>query len=126
MSLCATNASKVDAALLDDGVAYTLVSGNTSGGHQPSCYPLEARQRPHRPDRDEYGRQRKLPRVSVLASLTKRGLRAAARSLAIDHANRYSDECRGAQQLPNADASRRPTSRAPCGWDTTVFLDLSR
>jgi hypothetical protein len=45
MSLCATNASKVDAALLDDGVADTLASGNTSAGYQPSCFPLEARQR---------------------------------------------------------------------------------
>jgi hypothetical protein len=39
MSLCATNARKVDAALLDDGVAYTLASGSTSARHQPSCYP---------------------------------------------------------------------------------------
>jgi len=53
MSLCATNASKVDAALLDDGVADTLASGNTSAGYQPSCFALEARQRPCRPDRDE-------------------------------------------------------------------------
>ena len=33
MSLCATNASVVDAALLDDGVGDTLASGNTSVGH---------------------------------------------------------------------------------------------
>jgi hypothetical protein len=77
----ATNASKADAALLDDGVADTLASGNS---YQPSCFPLEARQRPCRPDRDEFGRQRELPRVRVLASLTKRGLSAAARSHAFD------------------------------------------
>jgi hypothetical protein len=39
MSLYATNASKVDAALLDDGVANTFVSGRTSAGYQPSCRP---------------------------------------------------------------------------------------
>jgi hypothetical protein len=39
MSLCATNARKVDAALLDDGVADTMALGNTSAGYQPSCYP---------------------------------------------------------------------------------------
>jgi hypothetical protein len=60
MSLYATNASKADATLLDDGVADTLASGNTSASYQPSCFPLEARQRPCRPDRDEYGRQREL------------------------------------------------------------------
>lgn len=92
MSLCATNASMVDAAPLDDGVGDTLASGNTSAGDQPSCYPQEARQRPCRPDRDEYGRQRELPRVPVLAPLIKRGLSAAARSLAMDYANRGTRE----------------------------------
>jgi hypothetical protein len=56
MSLCATNASKVNAALLDDGVAYTLVSGNTSAAITDAAIPLGARQRPRRPNRDEYGR----------------------------------------------------------------------
>ena len=43
MSLYATNASKADATLLDDGVADTLAY--TSASFQPSCFPLEARQR---------------------------------------------------------------------------------
>jgi hypothetical protein len=36
VSVCATNASKMDVALLDDGVADTLAWGDTSAGHQPS------------------------------------------------------------------------------------------
>jgi hypothetical protein len=36
MWLCASDASKVDAALLDDGVADTLAWGDTSADYQPS------------------------------------------------------------------------------------------
>ena len=36
MSLWATNVSKVDAALLDDGVADILAWGDTSADYQPS------------------------------------------------------------------------------------------
>jgi hypothetical protein len=36
VSVCATNASKVAAALLDDGVGDTLASDSTSDGYQPS------------------------------------------------------------------------------------------
>ena len=89
MSLCDTNDSKVDAALLDDGVADTLVSGNTSAGYQ-RCG---------------------LPRVGVLAPLTKPSLRAATRSLAMDYANRVNPVVPGNHQ--DAEASRRPTSWAP-------------
>jgi hypothetical protein len=77
--------------------------------------PLEARRRPGRPDRDEYGRQRELRRVPVLASLPKRGLSTAARSLAMDYANcstRVNGVVPGDHE--GADASRRPTSSTPC------------
>jgi NAD(P)-dependent dehydrogenase (short-subunit alcohol dehydrogenase family) len=102
VSLCATNTGKADAALLDDGVADTLASGNTSAGYQPSCYP------PGSAATTTSSRSR-------LASLTKRGLRAAARSLAMDYANRgtrVNAVVPGNHQ--DADASRRPTSWAPC------------
>jgi hypothetical protein len=42
MSLCTTNTGKADAALLDDGVADTMASGNTSASLQPSSHPLQA------------------------------------------------------------------------------------
>ena len=84
MSSYTTNAGNVGAALLDDGVADTLASGNTSASRQPSRHPLEVRERPCRSDRHEYGRQRELPRVPVLASLTKRGPSVVARSLAMN------------------------------------------
>jgi NAD(P)-dependent dehydrogenase (short-subunit alcohol dehydrogenase family) len=115
VSVCATNASKVDAALLDDGVADTLASGSTSAGYNRAAIPLEAGQRSGRPDRDDYGRQRELPRAPVVASLTRRGLCAAARSLAMDYANhgtRVNAVVPGNHQ--DADASRRPTSSALC------------
>ena len=69
MSLDATYASEVDAALLHDGVADTLASGRRPAINR-AAVPLEVRQLPCHPDRDEFGRQRELLRAPVLASLT--------------------------------------------------------
>jgi hypothetical protein len=62
-----------------------------------AAIPLEARQRPCRPDRDECGRRRELPRVLVLASPTRRGL-SAAESLLWIMPIAVLGECRGARQ----------------------------
>ena len=70
MSSYTTNAGNVGAALLEDGVADTLASGNTSASRQPSRHPLEVRERPCRSDRhspDQLGAMYPLVRMAEMS-----------------------------------------------------------